>query len=314
VGLAMFGVENVVDGFLALFTYSSWIFFISFLAKKFLKPKLQDIDIFLRFIYVSLVYITIALCPFLFDSVSDTLRIPQNWAFAIYLSSIALIMIWPITFYVAIRNLRNVAVDQIRLNNERLSWSSARLGAQLWAEKQKFAHLLHKDIQGALISSALKLKNDLDSGVNPTDSISKIRAFLEDSANLNLDEQSRTTSEHIEFLKDIWSGVLNLEIKISSKSNERLLNDPVAQNSVNDLLTEFATNSIKHGKAKFGKVQIELASEQVLLVNLQNDGLPLPKIIQHGMGSNMALEQCLTIDQKNLEPAGVEFTFTLPID
>lgn len=315
VGLAFFGVENIYEGVLGLAAYSSWIFITLCVAKKYLNPLLPKLNLPLRFFVISIVYINLALCPFLFDFVSNTLQIPQNLVFVVWLSAIALIMIWPVTFYVAIRSARSKAVEEIKSNNERLSWSSARLGAQLWDQKQKFAHLLHKDIQGGLISSALKLKNDLDAGKNPADSIESIRALLQTNVSFNSEKIShRNTNDHINYLNDIWAGVFNLELEVSAQARVRLLNDSIAQNSVNDLLSEFVTNSVKHGKAKIGLVQINLLSDKVLELKLQNDGLPFPEIIQNGLGSQMALEQCLTIDRKNLDNQGVQFIFTIPID
>lgn len=314
VGLALFGVENKLFGIYSLLTYSAWIYLVLTFGEKILRPLLPKMNLYLRFILISFTYITLALCPFVFDFVAETFRIPQNINFVIWLSLIALIMIWPITFYVAIRNARIAIIDEITQANEKLSWSTARLGAQLWAEKQKFAHLIHKNIQGSLIAAAMRLKSDLNSGVQLAEAKDKVKQLLESDENLNFSNSAvQTVEEHINYLNDIWDGVFTIEIDLNLKIKSKLSLDSVAQNSLNDLLTEFATNSVKHGKSSHGKITFKLLTNNVLEVTMQNNGLNFPNEMKQGLGSKMALEQCISISQKNLVPQGVEFTFTLPI-
>lgn len=314
VGLALFGVENKLLGIYSLITYSVWIYFVLLLAEKILKPRLPKLNLGLRVILISLVYSILALCPFVFDYVAEVFEIQQNLNFAIYLSAIAIIMIWPITLYIAIRDARVAVIDEITEANEKLSWSTARLGAQLWAEKQKFAHLIHKNVQGTLIAAALKLKNNLDSGIDSEHATAEIKKLFEDSVSLATDDGSgKTSDEYINYLNNIWDGVFSLQMSIDPATKNKLSNDPIAENSLNDLITEFATNSVKHGKSTLGKVEPKLLSNNVLEVTMQNNGSNFPVQMKHGMGSKMALEQCISISQKNLVPQGVEFTFTLPI-
>ena len=314
VGVAIFEAANQLNGFFSLWIYSIWIFSVLYFSKKFLKNLLQKIYLPLRILLISFIYSLVAWCPFVVSFVGNSLDIPTNYIFLIYLSSIAIILIWGLAIYIALRNARDEVLENLQSTNEKLGWSAARLGALLWNEKQRMAHVVHKDIQGALISSALKLKSDLANQLDTSDSLARIRQIVQGSTDLLIDPiDAVSTQSTVENLNNLWSGVFNLDLTIDQLLEQKIQQDPICQQAVNDLLAEFITNAVKHGQATIGTVNFVLADENILQMTLTNNGLPVPENPQAGLGSQMVAAQTISVSYKNLLPTGIEVTCLLPI-
>ena len=275
---------------------------------------LQKIYLPLRILLISLIYSLVAWCPFVISFVGISLDIPTNNVFLIYLSSIAIFLIWALAIYIALRNARDEVLENLQSTNEKIGWSAARLGAQLWNEKQRMAHVIHKDIQGALISSALKLKSDLTNQLDTSDSLARIRQIVQGSTDLlSKPVEAMSTQRNVKNLNNLWSDVFNLDLTIDEALEQRIKQDPICQQAVNDLVTEFITNAVKHGQATKGTANFELVDTNILQMTLTNNGLPLPENPQSGLGSQMVAAQTMSVAYKNLLSMGIEFTCKLPI-
>lgn len=314
VGVAIFEAANQLNGLISLVIYSVWIFLVLTFSKKLVQNLLHKIYLPLRILLISFIYSLVAWCPFVISFVGTSLDIPTNNVFLIYLSSIAIILIWAISIYIALRNARDEVLENLQSTNEKLGWSAARLGAQLWTEKQRMAHVIHKDIQGALISSALKLKSDLTNQLDTSDSIAHIRQIVQGSTDLLIEPiRASSTQSTVENLNNLWSEVFNLELIIDLSVEQKIQQDPICQQAVNDLIAEFITNAVKHGQATKGTADFELIDKNILQMTLTNNGLPMLENRQSGLGSQMAAAQTISVSYKNLVPTGIEFTCTLPI-
>jgi two-component sensor histidine kinase len=91
------------------------------------------------------------------------------------------------------------------------------------------------------------------------------------------------------------------------------LADSICSQTINDFISEFATNSVKHGKATHGEITIEQFEEMEIKITMINDGLLLPAKIKHGLGSIMVLQQSLSVVHENLSDGRVYFAATIPI-
>ena len=314
VGVAIFEAKNQLNGFISLIIYSTWIFLVLYVSKKLIQKHLHKISLVTRFLLISFIYSLVAWCPFVISFVGTSLDIPTNYIFLIYLSLIAVILIWAVAIYIALRTARDEALENLKSTNEKLGWSAARLGAQLWNEKQRMAHVIHKDIQGALISSALKLKSDLANQLDTSESLQRIREIVQGSTDLLL-EPTETTSirDNVKNLNNLWSDVFQLELSIDEVVEEKIQQDPICQQAVNDLIAEFITNAVKHGKATAGTLNFSLFDTNILQMTLTNNGLPLPENPQPGLGSQMVAAQSISVSYTNLVPIGIEFICLLPI-
>lgn len=314
IGLAIFLTKNPVVGIMTVLGFTTWIFMILFLAKKFIQPKLAEINIFLRVVVITLIFWLMSSFLLLDSRLSRNLMLPQSGEIYIYFLIIGTIIPWLFAFYSAIKSARSEILENIQETNEKLNWSNARLGAKLWAEQKKLAAMVHRDIQGALISRALKFKQDIESGVDSNVAIGPIREFIEGiSTAIYAEVELADPKDEIEKLNNLWDGIFKISVEVSDETCSRIKLDPICWQIVNDFIGEFATNSVKHGKASLGEIKIEQAEEKIIKLIMVNNGLPLPAQMNHGLGSQMVLQQSLSVVHENLPNGGVYFAATIPI-
>ena len=313
-GLALFLTSNPVNGALTVIAFVFWIFIILFLAKKYVQPSLNKLNLVLRILVVNSIYVLMSSFLFLDPRLPDNLMLPHTTQLFIYLVVIGIIISWSLAVYSALNVAREETLNTFRETNEKLNWSNARLGAKLWAEQKKLAAMVHRDVQGALISTALKFRKDVESGVDPNLAADQIRDLISNtSAMVNSDAELSAPKTEIENLNNLWEGIFRISFEISDETYTKILNDPVCLQTVNDFIGEFATNSVKHGKASIGEIKIELIEENVLKIIMINNGLPLAENLIHGLGSQMVIRQSLSIVHENQPDGGVYFAATIPI-
>lgn len=313
-GLAVFLTDNSLIGTLTMLAFVAWIFIVLYLAKKFVQPQLIKINLFFRILIINTVYVITSSFLFIDTRLADNLMLPHTVQLYSYLVVIGLIISWSFAVYSSIQFARDETLDNIRETNEKLNWSNARLGAKLWAEQKKLAAMVHRDVQGALISTALKFKKDVESGIEVDLAIEQVRQLIKNTSELvNSDVTPIEPKTEVKNLNSLWEGIFNITFEVSDETNSAILQDSVCWQTVNDFIGEFATNSVKHGKASYGEVKIEQISENIIKITMTNNGLPLATDLTHGLGSQMVLKQSISVTHENLPGGGVYFAATIPI-
>lgn len=313
-GLAVFLTENPIKASLIMTAYLAWIYLVLAVAKKYVQPKLIKVNLLIRTLIVSSIYWIATIFIFLDRRLTENLMLPYTTQLFFYLTLIGTIIAWSFAVYSAIQRARLETIESLKETNERLNWSNARLGARLWAEQKRLAAVVHRDVQGALISTALKFKKDVESGVDPNVAVNQIRDLIASASEMvNAEEDLLPPKAVIENLNSLWDGIFKVSLDIDDKTYSKILKDSVCWQTINDFIGEFVTNSVKHGKASNGKIKIELVDVNVLRIIMINNGLPLAENLTHGLGSQMVIRQSLSIVHENLPGGGVYFAATIPI-
>jgi two-component sensor histidine kinase len=92
------------------------------------------------------------------------------------------------------------------------------------------------------------------------------------------------------------------------------LADPICHQVLIDLIGEFVTNAVKHGKATEGRIDVTNLQSDVIQLVMQNNGIPVDEDFKPGLGTEMVLQNCLTSEFDNLPDQGVIFTATIPVN
>lgn len=217
--------------------------------------------------------------------------------------------------YSAISFARAEILQELEEIIRKLNWLNARLGAQLSAERQHLASVVHRDVQGKLISTALKFQNDLKAGKDRNLALQQLEKTLSQLTNEVVEPSPvEGIRQTINSLNELWDGIFQLSLYLDESTYSRILADPICSQTVNDFVGEFTNNSVRHGKASTGKVSIQLIDPSTLEIKMINDGLPLADNLKHGLGSQMVLKQSLSVVHENLPAGGVYFAATIPID
>lgn len=314
-GVTLFDTVNPIRGLASLTVFIVWIYLILAIAKKFLAPVILKSNLLLRFILITSVYSAVALFPLLSPNFAAELGMHFDLGFYLYLAAIASSLLWLLALYAATDVARRQTLANTAKLNEELSWSAARLGAQLWNQKQKLAHIIHKDIQGALISSALKFKNEVNAGVDPKVAVIPISELIAGTAELVYSfPDLANLNQEVKKLNELWDGIFNISLQISNSTHQQILADPICHQVLIDLIGEFVTNSVKHGKATEGRIDVTNLQSDVIQLVMQNNGIAVDEDFKPGLGTEMVLQNCLTSEFDNLPDQGVIFTATIPVN
>lgn len=312
VGIAIFAGDDPLQGIWAALQFLTFTFLIMAIAKRYLKPQLLKMAIIFRIILISFVYTSLSVFLIARPDISSALNIPPSINF--YVVGIVLISCWVLAFYSGLQFARLETLNSLAKLNEELSWSAARLGAKLWNEQKKLASIVHKDIQGALIASALKFRKDIEDGKNAEDAIRQIRTLVEGTEELvNSNPDQIDLKREIQKLNELWEGIFCLSLDVDDETYQRIQKDLICEESVNNFIGEFATNSVKHGKATKANVQIKMNGKNKLSLIFENNGEPLKLGRTAGLGTKMAQQQSLSVEYSNLPSGGVSFKAILPI-
>ena len=234
------------------------------------------------------------------------------WNSMTYVVILAFFICWILIIPQGIQAARREALRETDRVNGSLRWELARANALVWQEQQELSTALHRDIQGALLASAFRLKQVIESGGDTGAAMDEIQTILGDSVNLVPSDNGPDTLHLLfEDLTTRWEGVLHIEVTYSGETRAVVESDRVAMRAIRDIAGEFATNSMKHGRAHnmVASLGVEKAHEVVL--TLANDGRPREKEAVPGLGT-ILIQNLSTRVIHNRVTEGISMTVTLP--
>ena len=210
-----------------------------------------------------------------------------------------------------IEKWQQILRDSERVNKQ-LRWELARANALVWQEQQELSTALHRDIQGTMLASAFRLKQVIENGGDTGAAIDEIRTILDDSVNRLQSTGGPETLHHV-FLElgDRWAGVLDIRSTYAGPTRAVIEKDRVVMRAIRDMAGEFATNSVKHGRAQAMMVTLSLPSDHEVELTLTNDGAKIDDSVTQGLGT-ILIENLATAVTYATVDAGVSLTITLP--
>lgn len=283
------------------------------LFERIIAPRLKSAALFWQLLLVPAAYLIFSAVPSLLFVYLDQADMTQILGLLLYTVTIAVVLGAAIAFYPALDRARQEVLQQLEELNASYSWHLARLGSQLRMEEKQLARKLHKDVQGALVASALKLQADLVKGKSTLASIKKIRSQLLGAlVELTEVEKPRPLKLFFKTLNQGWSPVFKISLTVEQALVERIEKDAVCLAAIQDLTGEFVTNAVKHGEATEGSVLITEVSQDILSIVFENNGKPFPADRTPGLGTRIALSQVISANFENTAQ-GVRFTTRLAI-
>jgi signal transduction histidine kinase len=235
-----------------------------------------------------------------------------TWSNIVYTTVLSPLICWLVVLPAGIHAARQQILRDSKRVNKQLRWELARANALVWQEQQELSTALHRDIQGTLLASAFRLKLVIESGGDTGAAIDEIRTILDDSVN-HLQTTGGPETLHRVFaeLVDRWTGVLEIRTTFSGPTRVAIEKDRVVMRAIRDISSEFATNSIKHGRAHAMAAVLSLSSDNEVELTLSNDGQPLDTEASPGLGTILIENLATTVSYAPVD-VGVSLTITLP--
>lgn len=310
---AILASSKPVNAVLSVVILVIWFSFWLQLLSNYLLPVLKKQNLAIQWSLLVIGLLLMPTFPIAFFLAADERDLPSAAGLVSYILILTVVAGLVLAIYPAIERARREIINEVAQANSTLAWNLARLGSILRIEERNLARKLHKDIQGTLVASALRLQRIIEERKNPKAAIEKIRKDLSKAVLTILEpDKPLELTKLIKRLNAGWKPVFELKLMSSSDTLQRVNSDLVALAAISDLVSEFATNSVKHGAASSGTVELELISEQILRVHCENNGRPLPNKIKPGLGTKLATAMAIRIDFETLRN-GVRFSADLAL-
>jgi len=179
------------------------------------------------------------------------------------------------------------AESLVRLSNEveLTSWHRKKLQQEVWVESRRLAKYVHGDIQGRIRAAALTT-SDLTPEALERLKNACLEALESRPGGLNLED-------FLEESIQIWAEAMKIEFKVTAAATEILEHDSFALESVIETVREALVNAVRHGQARRAQIEIFVGNppkQNSVVVKVTNDGRPVPKQPERGIGGELLSE------------------------
>lgn len=178
------------------------------------------------------------------------------------------------------------AVNQITRDNESLAREVALFEQQMWIARRNWSFVVHGTVQAALTAAITRLSVDENLEQYQIDmalqDIARASAALEKTPEIDID-----LSVALPNLVSTWSGICEVKFNITDRANRALVRDANSRMCVNEICKEAVSNAVRHGDATAVEVSIDRSSDELLIIEVLDNGRGVGKGAKSGVGSRM---------------------------
>lgn len=285
-------------------------------ARRWITPIIRRFGFVVRLVAIESVYLVYALVTSLLLNVITNVESGfGGYAQTIYIVLLALPLMSVLALTPGMREARKEVLVDVQKNNSELSWLSARLSAELWADRRAIAKSLHQDVQGLLVAAAFRLQRALDRGEDVSEATDEVYDIVNMAANFVVAPAEPPTMEFaVQNLQERWSGILEIDYEATPEAVALLARDRIARELLQETLGEFVVNSVKHGLASSASVKLSGLGSRMLRIEFENNGEPIPEgVAFDGLGSRMMTTMGVNGGFANLAGGGVRLYAEIPV-
>lgn len=163
---------------------------------------------------------------------------------------------------------------------------------RLWVFRKRWLLVLHGSVQSSLTAALTRLQKaeNVDSVVIELVKQDLRRAEVAVEANLN---ESIDLTSGLKELQEVWMGICNIQVNVSERAKRALARSLDSSFCVNEIVKEAISNAVRHGDATIANISIDRLADDVLQIEVTNNGAKATSSPVSGIGSEMLDEICL---------------------
>jgi two-component sensor histidine kinase len=187
---------------------------------------------------------------------------------------------------------RNEIESQITGDLLAIAKENALFAQRLWVFRKRWLLILHGSVQSSLTAALTRLQ------AAPEINAVTIEMVKQDLRRAELAVESNHTEGFnldlgISELQEVWAGICTVKVQVSSRDKRALIKNPDSSYCVNEIVKEAVSNAVRHGEASEAQVTIDRISDDLLTVEVTNNGRSPKDDDRTGIGSEMLDEVCL---------------------
>jgi hypothetical protein len=191
--------------------------------------------------------------------------------------------------------------NQMRRDNESLEREVVLFEQQMWVARRNWSFVVHGTVQAALTAAIIRL-----SGSESPEEF-QIQLALQDLARATnalskTPEVEINLSQAFQDLITTWSGICTIKLNVTDRATRALARDSNARMCLNEICKEAVSNAVRHGEAKQVTIKVDRSDDELLIIEILNNGRPIDPMFRPGVGSAMLEEITLSWSISN-QPA-----------
>lgn len=195
---------------------------------------------------------------------------------------------------VAVRNERRAEIEaQVTSDLLTIAKENALFAQKLWVFRKRWLLVLHGSVQSALTAALSRLQSSKELNTVLVELVKQDLTRAELAVNSDVHETLALNSG-LQELQEVWSGVCNVRFQLSSRAQRALERNPDSAFCVNEIAKEAISNAVRHGDATEATVLIDREQDDVLRIEITNNGSPPDPKRGSGIGSEMLDEVCIS--------------------
>ena len=179
---------------------------------------------------------------------------------------------------------------ELKSTVEQLDLLVSRLRREVAAQRKSLSWVLHGPVQSVLISTAQEITKVQDRSLSLTDLAKRMEDVV---ANIG---SHHSTEPNLEMLlsemKDVWGHSIRFENSVSKLGYKQLNGDLSLAAGAVEFVREGVANAYRHAQATNIKISVSVQSDNLLVIQITNDGAALNAVRNQGLGSSIFDEVC----------------------
>lgn len=183
--------------------------------------------------------------------------------------------------------------SQMARDNDSLAREVVLFEQQMWIARRNWSFVVHGTVQAALTAAITRLsaaQNPEQYQINlALEDLARASAALSKTPEIDID-----LTQAFQDLTTTWSGICAVKFNITDRATRALARDVNARMCLNEICKEAVSNAVRHGEAKTVTVGVDRSSDELLIIQISNDGRALGQMLRQGVGSAMLDELTLS--------------------
>lgn len=186
------------------------------------------------------------------------------------------------------REIESKIADELKI----IAKENSIFAQRVWVFRKRWLLLLHGTVQSALTAASTRLQTaqEIDEF---TIQMVKQDLHRAESAINSSNTDTLNFDESIQELKLVWNGICDVTVQVSERAKRALQRNSDAAFCVNEIAKEAISNAVRHGSASTATIEIDRIEDDLIQIEVVNDGLASRPKERKGIGSSMLDEICL---------------------
>ncbi len=204
--------------------------------------------------------------------------------------------------------------QQLEEVTKNLAWNVARVREKHFHMQKSLAAKLHGEVQAKLASTYLQIQNLAEAGLETPDKIQRLLQDLRKTVE-EIDRPKSSGSDlqaMLDRVKSNWFQVAEVNLIVEPNTLKQIERDPVCADTLAEIIPELCFNGIKHGGSNGVTISLSFKSDQVVYLEVANNGTVQEIKVTDGLGTKFLNEASITwerVQDNGLTITKAEFAY-----